>query len=825
MLYVNFANLKAQCPSGWQSFPTQGFAVGLQASNIGGDVIDPGKSMGAIQLADGEFGLFRPDNAGILDITGEYIIHNLGELVTPGSPVTMSLGYFSNTASRMKIEYSTDLNTWTELGFYSRNTSSDVFYSTLGSRVAHHFTFNAPAGGFRYLRYTNVSSEAATMQANGNSQLTVDLGLTLNSENHIIISYTGKDANFRRLMVSTSTDGITYNLLGSIGTFGYWTNNLQSALYPITPLLNGDASYTYYVLPVPSGGAKFVQITEEGTGSGTQAYIDGIGYGCGFFDFGDAPDLSEGTGLGNYRTTKSDNGPMHVLRFPLWQTDKTPSLYLNAAPVRTPEAASSPKASADENEEIVLSSALTWPNLPEINCASCFVRMRLTTTPLSDVQATTQIDERSVGLAGDGEVEDYLLGVTNFSITDVSVGACKNDSETQNVPKVLVAVLLDWNDIPVGDKIAVQLGNEVKYVEASVPGTPRYAQFIVDPTGSAVDITAYLVSNPTRVKSFSATLPPPCPLPLCGGPESIGGQAFIDYNASGFSEGAEPGLVDIPVRVVDDAGTVLCSTTTGINGLWSCNGLPAGVKVRVEYLVPDGFFNSPPGQGTLTSTQFGQIGGGCSYNLGVYKPEDYVDNNPWVVTTCFGKGDPLIPGSDASSDPSIVANRFTTNGGIGTKNYYLAKGSETGTVWGVAYQPETKTVISSAFIRRHAGLGPAGLGAIYKTNAAPLISAVNPTAGSSYFGGTEVLLNLDDYGINTGDETTINRSDLGADALTPTRDADAFAKVGKWGLGDIDISARYDTLWAINLYNRTLVQIIIGNPILSPVPAGNVSEI
>ncbi len=283
-VWVVLANLslpmavQAQCPAGWDSYPVTGHAIGWSFRNGGGDSIDPRNTLGKLQLNNGQSGLFRPNNTALLDNSGDTLVLNMGELLSPGSVMGLSLGYFSDTSSRMKIEYSTDLTNWSELGYYSRNTPADAFYSTFGSQVAHHFAVTVPSSGFRYLRFTRVSgscyvegvvytsicrpvncsngitpaasvvqsgtinvtrpeaalsfsypegqqlyttttisAEAALMQAQGNSQLTVDLGTLVSNDNQIIVSLTGWSAETKRMLVYTSTDGVNFTLLSSIG--------------------------------------------------------------------------------------------------------------------------------------------------------------------------------------------------------------------------------------------------------------------------------------------------------------------------------------------------------------------------------------------------------------------------------------------------------------------------------------------------------------------------------------------------------------------------------------------------------------------------------
>ena len=925
---TSLAGYSQSCPPGMTSFNIPGYAVGWKATNGGGDPIDPEMTTGPLQLSHGQFGLFRPDNASLLDAAGDTLILNMGELVTPGSVVTMSLGYFSNTASRMRIEYSTDLTTWTTVGFYSRNTSSDLFYSTFGSRVAHHFNFPVATGGLRYLRFTRlsgscyvegvryesfcrsttcltgvtpatsvvtsgttnvtnpekalgfeypegqqlyttttISADAAVLQANGNSQLTVDLGTLVDAEKQLIISYTGWKANDRRLTVSTSTDGVNYRFLTSIG------KGTNDALYAMQQYLDGtynDAeTYTYFSIPMPPGGARYVRVVENGTGGGVQAYIDGIGYGCGVFDFGDANDTAAGSGTGNFLTGIADNGPRHVVRFPYWYTGSGvgSSLYLNEKPNRSLNAATSPRANKDDfegftppsmplcgaytipkgsismtnttggsvtlhawvdfdgdglfsNDEYAsathngtsLSGDLIWPEAENRTAANLIMRMRVTSTSLQDNPATPEVDERSIGLAGDGEVEDHFISQESFTVKGVNVGDCRNDNETGNTAKVIVAVLMDWNRPTAGARIEVTVGDQSKVLDPTVPGLPEYAQFIFNADGTTKPVTVrYVTPGCTKTINLSASLPAPCTPPVCGGPGTIGGRAFTDLNGNGVAEGEEEGLENLTVKLYDDLGRVVCQTLTGFQGYWVCTGLPDSLPVRIEFIGTPGMFGSSGGG---SSIQFGIVGTGCNNNLALYTPGNYTSLDPWMATTCFGKGDPLLPGSSASADPTIVANRFLTPQGLGNANFYLAKGSETGTLWGLSMSTKTNSIFSTAFLRRHSGLGPGGLGAIYRTDVTGFLGQTSPP--TTNFGNTSLFINLDNYGINTGDETAMTRN-LGVSGKTPTHDPDAFGKVGKWGLGDIDINPGNDTMWVVNLYNRSLVQIVMNGLTISQV--------
>ncbi len=93
-------------------------------------------------------------------------------------------------------------------------------------------------------------------------------------------------------------------------------------------------------------------------------------------------------------------------------------------------------------------------------------------------------------------------------------------------------------------------------------------------------------------------------------------------------------------------------------------------------------------------------------------------------------------------------------------NTYYATVPEVGTVWGVAYNKQDNLVYSAAFLKRHSGLGPDGLGAIYQTD------LDNSTTSLLVDVTTLPGVNLGSIGINVA-------RGLGA-KITPNADPEAF---------------------------------------------------
>ncbi|MGB3085810.1 MAG: SdrD B-like domain-containing protein, partial [Saprospiraceae bacterium] len=417
--------------------------------------------------------------------------------------------------------------------------------------------------------------------------------------------------------------------------------------------------------------------------------------------------------------------------------------------------------------------------------------------------------------------------ICTLTIDRVIVGECEYGLRTGNQSKVIVVVFLSWSMPVAGEKIQVRLNGMTKLFDPFMKGCPPFVQFILDPDGGNYSVDASFITGNCAANPVNIILPLPCNPPVCSGPMAIGGKLYSDFNNNGLQESSENGLRGIEVRLYDDAKKLHAVTTTKTNGLWAIDNLVAGQKLRVEYQIPAGLFDAIPGPENKTRTQFATVGT-CNVDLGIYQLTKVIDPNPWMVTTCFAKGDALNPASPAHTEPTLVANLYsTTEGGPRTGpngNYYIANAGETGSVWGLSFQKETRQLFSGSFLKRNASLGPGGLGAIYVTDLSGFLPNPQILPGYRYFGITKVMVNLDSFGIQTGDERLLIRN-LPINPLDASHDSSAFDKIGKWGLGDLDVNDAGDTLFVVNLYNRSLIIIAIGNPLRLPITADRVREI
>jgi len=174
---------------------------------------------------------------------------------------------------------------------------------------------------------------------------------------------------------------------------------------------------------------------------------------------------------------------------------------------------------------------------------------------------------------------------------------------------------------------------------------------------------------------------------------------------------------------------------------------------------------------------------------------------PGYATAVFVNGDPL--GGGTSGEYSTIRYIPTPNSQNSDTSVikHLAKNKETGTVWGLAYDKKNQIIYASAVLKRHCGLGPLGLGGIYKIDVSDLD---NPVVSNF----TTVP--------NVGSVKSNADRDLPKDALNgsdqyPSRDP-IFDEIGKVGLGDIDLSPDGKTLYAVNINEKKLVAIDVSNP-------------
>ena len=275
----------------------------------------------------------------------------------------------------------------------------------------------------------------------------------------------------------------------------------------------------------------------------------------------------------------------------------------------------------------------------------------------------------------------------------------------------------------------------------------------------------------------------------------VGGVVVTAYDAGGVSRGTATTCSAL------NTPTVFC--TGANNGSYSLVATGTG-PYRIEFTsLPAGYFSSAFGTNNGTTVQFVPDLNSSNINLGIVNNTIYSQDNPNVATSIQVSGNPLGGGNSGTSTWMAVYP-YTSSGTTAIPQTF--NGTVLGATWGQAYQRQTRRLYSSAFVKRHVGLGS------FQTDGS---NGATQTAGNSGTGGIYVIdfsattpapaqfVNLQNLGVTTGNFS--GARNLPAADTTPSADPLAFAAVGKLGIGDLDLSEDGNTLWAVNLNSRALV--------------------
>lgn len=311
---------------------------------------------------------------------------------------------------------------------------------------------------------------------------------------------------------------------------------------------------------------------------------------------------------------------------------------------------------------------------------------------------------------------------------------------------------------------------------------------------------------------------------------TINGLVYQDYDADGTQDGAEPGVAGIVVTAYQTSvvppGTpppsipslTVGTDTTDDAGQYDLN-LTVNGEVRIEFTeIPQGLESGRFGAGnsSSTTTTFVDCAGAITgVDLAVNNPGEFCHiDNPQLATSCYVINDQL--NGPQAGEPTFVAFPYTAQGDpdAGVDDLiHQALANQTGSTWGLAYHRGSDSFLVGSYMKRHAGLGPNAAGTNTTTGAIYRItpgSFADPDPAA-------ILANVDvnvfaDLGAAAGPDPHPT-SDISCE---PNRtvaldcwqfDTETWPLVSKAGLGDVDISEDDKRVYAVNLFNRTLVEI------------------
>ncbi|MFN0109510.1 MAG: SdrD B-like domain-containing protein [Blastocatellia bacterium] len=314
---------------------------------------------------------------------------------------------------------------------------------------------------------------------------------------------------------------------------------------------------------------------------------------------------------------------------------------------------------------------------------------------------------------------------------------------------------------------------------------------------------------------------------------TISGTVFRDFNADGVQNSvtAEIGVGGITVTAYDSAGVVRGSATsfayqcigagnphascTGVGtpaiGSYSISATGTG-PYRVEFTtLPSGSFSGPIGTDSSSTIQFVPDGNSSNVDLGINYSEDYSEANPNWIISCFTNGVP----THSSNSGSTALAQFPYNSALGgsgqdspAPGYVNAGTMETmGPVWATAWNRQTQTIYAGALLKRHSGLGPNGIGAIYQKSFSGAANSATLFYDFGTAAGNDVASNATRF---PGSGTAFGQE--GPCATCDNVDPTVFGQIGKRGIGGIDVTDHGNTLYAVNLFDRKVYSIDTDTP-------------
>lgn len=294
----------------------------------------------------------------------------------------------------------------------------------------------------------------------------------------------------------------------------------------------------------------------------------------------------------------------------------------------------------------------------------------------------------------------------------------------------------------------------------------------------------------------------------------ISGTIFRDFNANGFqdlSATQEPGIGGITVSCTDSkggTGSTVSSIDPDLLGSYTLKGCAGDARVVfASSLVND--YSSTLSVNENTNVRFvkdGQI----NLNYGINYPVDYCPADPTLLVTSHYTGDGT--GSNAGLG-SLYSFPASSTGREVPATVALSKG-EVGAIWGVAYDNTRHRVYLSSYLKRHVGLKN-GLGHIYIGTEAD--NSISYETSFDLHGvipsNTGIPINLGSVCRSAACAKDAGNSGIASEYVippapdAPQHDLDSFGKVGKTGLGALELTPDNRQLWAVNLYERALIKL------------------
>ncbi len=332
-----------------------------------------------------------------------------------------------------------------------------------------------------------------------------------------------------------------------------------------------------------------------------------------------------------------------------------------------------------------------------------------------------------------------------------------------------------------------------------------------DGEGSESFKAAFSIANCSSDSiAFYAPVPCPTAIPACSETLGcIGGNVFEDGSYNGINNTGS-GIQGMEVQIFDCDNVLVRTAYTDSEGDWQVCALTDNTAYRVEFILSESiaYDYSPTKVGTdnKSDIQFSTTNNCLSFGL---SPIDACAASLMLLTPCYSFGGYQGANKDNDAFVGVQMNRIDDPSVDATETViHYATHEQIGTTYGTAVNRQTNTAYTAAYMKRHTGFGPDGTGAIYKID----LSQANPPSLladlNSIYGAGTAGVNPHDF----SEATTCPSSGTPDNFSCWFNDVDAFSKVGRTSLGDMDISTDESTLYVINLEDRNVYQIDLANP-------------
>ena len=194
--------------------------------------------------------------------------------------------------------------------------------------------------------------------------------------------------------------------------------------------------------------------------------------------------------------------------------------------------------------------------------------------------------------------------------------------------------------------------------------------------------------------------------------------------------------------------------------------------------------------------------------MGLVRPEDYCQDDPYLASPCYFNGDPLLAGSGSGAANVLRSIPIYCSG---SKSGIAEPPGNRRADWpdlGVGLPAQQPDVVDRSANEAPCRIWPLGTGGIYSLEINPANGQV--VSGPTSFLDLNTLIPTED--IIVGDP----HSGLPAASGTPNTDPNSWDWVGKMSIGDMDMSGDDERLWVMNLFDQTLYSLNVGIPAAAP---------